>query len=99
LPSLYDLLKLYKYPVAQIETRSRCLARARDDLALLEGDRGVRAQFIVEFIPNIFECVFGATLGMISGDFKSFPDHRVNFFVFLKTVVSKTFEALLNVPC
>ena len=52
----------------------------------------------MDYIPTILACIFGATLNLISADFKSYPDHRVNFFVFLKTVVETGFQALLSVP-
>lgn len=55
-------------------------------------------QYLVDYIPTILSCIFGATLNLISADFKSYPDHRVNLFIFLKTVVETGFQALLNVP-
>jgi exportin-1 len=47
---------------------------------------------ITQFIPQILQQVFDQTLGMISQDFNSFPDHRVNFFYFLKSVVNNAIE-------
>lgn len=46
---------------------------------------------ITAAIPQILELTFAANIQMISADFNSFPDHRVNFFEFLKAVVSNCF--------
>jgi exportin-1 len=47
-------------------------------------------------IPRIFDSVFSVTMQMIEDDFANFPDHRVQFFGFLRTVNQFCFSALLD---
>lgn len=35
---------------------------------------------------------------MITRDFQSYPDHRMNFFTFLRAVINHAFESLFSVP-
>ena len=90
LPSVLNLLAMYKDDPVMLREPELLLLFGR----IIEtfGD------FIAEVIPNILSSLFDSTLGMISSDFKSFPDHRVNFFIFLKSVVDTCFQALLNIP-
>jgi exportin-1 len=53
---------------------------------------------INEMVPQIICVVFDATIGMISADFNSYPDHRQYFFEFIKTSVTHEFGALFNMP-
>lgn len=45
-----------------------------------------------ELVPKILELVFSSTLTMITRDFQSYPDHRMNFFTFLRAVINYAFE-------
>ena len=40
-------------------------------------------------------CIF--TLNMIKNDFQSFPEHRMNFFILLKSLITNAFEAIFQV--
>ena len=53
---------------------------------------------ITERIPAIMDAVFECTLDMINKDFAEFPEHRVAFFQFLRSVNLHCFEALLALP-
>eukprot|EP00640_Fibrocapsa_japonica_P002556 CAMPEP_0113937454 /NCGR_PEP_ID=MMETSP1339-20121228/4074_1 /TAXON_ID=94617 /ORGANISM="Fibrocapsa japonica" /LENGTH=254 /DNA_ID=CAMNT_0000940225 /DNA_START=72 /DNA_END=836 /DNA_ORIENTATION=- /assembly_acc=CAM_ASM_000762 len=44
------------------------------------------------------EAVFECTLEMITQNFLDFPEHRTNFFQFLKAVNSHCFQALFSIP-
>lgn len=90
LPSLFDILKGYGQEPEQL--------REAETLLLFSKVIEVFGPLITEYIPNILECIFGSTLSLISNDFSSYPDHRVNFFIFLKAVVETCFMALLSVP-
>lgn len=90
LPSLFDILKAYGQEPEQL--------REPETLLLFSKVIEVFGPLIAEYIPNILECIFGSTLSLISNDFSSYPDHRVNFFIFLKSVVETCFMALLSVP-
>ena len=90
LPSLFNILKMYKEEPKQL--------REPELIILFAKVLQVFGTLIADGIPAILECIFGGTLEMISTDFNSFPDHRVNFFVFLKVVVDTCFQALLNIP-
>lgn len=90
LPQLFNILKNYVNEPEQL--------REAEMLLLFSKVIEVFGPLIAEYVPNILECIFGSTLSLISSDFSSYPDHRVNFFVFLKTVVETCFQALLSVP-
>ncbi|EPZ34328.1 hypothetical protein ROZALSC1DRAFT_26468 [Rozella allomycis CSF55] len=49
-------------------------------------------------IPLIFDYLFECTLNMINKDFSDYPDHRVAFFKFIKTVNHHCFKALISLP-
>lgn len=48
-----------------------------------------------ELVPKILELIFSSTLTMITRDFQSYPDHRLNFFTFLRAVISYAFECII----
>jgi len=45
-------------------------------------------------IPIILQGVFDSTLTMITGDFNSFPEIRLNFFTFLKSATTNAIEGI-----
>lgn len=90
LPSLFNMLKDYKQEPEVL--------REPELILLFSKVIDVFENVVAGDIPSILECIFGSTLDLISKDFSSYPDHRVNFFIFLKTVVEKCFQALLNIP-
>ena len=90
LPQMFNILKTYREELEVL--------REPELILLFSKVIEVFGPVVAEYVPNILDCIFGATLNMISADFKSYPDHRVNFFIFLKTVVENCFQALLNVP-
>lgn len=54
------------------------------------------SDLIVADIPRIFDSVFSVTMAMIAEDLTNFPDHRVQFFSFLRAVNQFAFRALLD---
>ena len=46
-------------------------------------------------IPKIFDAVFECTLSMITKNFEDFPDHRLKFFLLLRSVTNHCFRALV----
>ena len=46
-------------------------------------------------IPKIFDAVFECTLNMITKNFEDFPDHRLKFFLLLRSVTNHCFRALV----
>lgn len=44
-------------------------------------------------VPRIFDAVFECTLMMITTNFEDFPEHRVNFFEFLRAINNHCFQA------
>ena len=48
---------------------------------------------INEKMQIILDFMFNSTLPMITKDFNSFPDHRYNFFVFLKVIIKNAFNS------
>ena len=55
-------------------------------------------QILQKDLPKLLEQLFDISLPMITQDFSSFPEHRVNFFFFLKSVVRVSFHNLMNLP-
>ncbi|KAM3134830.1 hypothetical protein pb186bvf_012999 [Paramecium bursaria] len=53
---------------------------------------------IQELVPLILANIFQSTISLISQDFNSYPDHRINFFEFLKACVLHHFSALFTMP-
>ena len=47
-------------------------------------------------IPRIFESVFECTLQMITRNFEDYPEHRLQFFAFLRAVATNAFRALFS---
>lgn len=50
----------------------------------------------IQYVPSVFEAVFGCTLGMISENFEDYPEHRVNFYNLLHQVVKHCFPAIMQ---
>jgi exportin-1 len=53
---------------------------------------------VVSHVPSIMEAIFECTLQMITTNFEDFPEHRINFFNFLRAVNTHCFPALFNIP-
>jgi exportin-1 len=45
-----------------------------------------------QIIPSLLQYLLDSTLPMITADFQSYPDHRTNFFGFIKAIVDRFFE-------
>jgi len=48
-------------------------------------------------IPSILEAVFECTLGMITKNFEDYPEHRINFFRFIRSVNAHCFAAFFSI--
>eukprot|EP00330_Aristerostoma_sp_ATCC50986_P007159 CAMPEP_0114583198 /NCGR_PEP_ID=MMETSP0125-20121206/6998_1 /TAXON_ID=485358 ORGANISM="Aristerostoma sp., Strain ATCC 50986" /NCGR_SAMPLE_ID=MMETSP0125 /ASSEMBLY_ACC=CAM_ASM_000245 /LENGTH=386 /DNA_ID=CAMNT_0001776549 /DNA_START=1770 /DNA_END=2931 /DNA_ORIENTATION=- len=53
---------------------------------------------LVDTVPKILELIFNSTLDMITTDFNSFHDHRVNLFKFILAITNHCFGALFKIP-
>jgi exportin-1 len=53
---------------------------------------------VVDEAPRIMEALFEVTLEMITKNFEDFPEHRIKFFEFLKSINQYCFAALFNIP-
>lgn len=53
---------------------------------------------ITNAVPAIFDAVFGCTLDMINKDLQEFPEHRTNFFLFLKAINQHSFISFFRIP-
>ncbi|OAF70610.1 hypothetical protein A3Q56_01637 [Intoshia linei] len=49
---------------------------------------------IKPFLFDILNVIYPTTINMISSDFKSYPDHRKQFFVMIKEIVTNSFDSL-----
>lgn len=46
-------------------------------------------------VPRVFEATFEPTLAMITGDFNSYPEHRLKFFALLHAITQHCFGCVL----
>jgi len=78
----------------------RNIAGARDPevLALFTSVVEKLKNYVVSDVPGIMDSVFACTLQMITANFEDFPEHRINFFNFLRAVNAHCFPALFNIP-
>mmetsp|Transcript_10526 Transcript_10526/g.16158 ORF Transcript_10526/g.16158 Transcript_10526/m.16158 type:complete len:1088 (-) Transcript_10526:113-3376(-) len=78
----------------------RNIAGARDPevLALFATVIGKLKSHVMSDVPRIMEAVFECTLQMITTNFEDYPEHRLRFFEFIKSINSHCFEALFNIP-
>ena len=53
---------------------------------------------VVSDVPRIMEAVFEVTLDMITKNFEDFPEHRIRFFEFLRSINEHCFSALFSIP-
>jgi exportin-1 len=53
---------------------------------------------VIDDVPRIMDAVFEVTLEMITKNFEDFPEHRLRFFEFLRSVNKHCFPALFNIP-
>ena len=49
-----------------------------------------------EVVSTIWNFLCVSTLQLIKNDFQSFPEHRMNFFILLKSLISNSFESLFR---
>jgi len=91
-----DLLPPLLTPV--LEDYRNGIAEARDPevLGLVSCIVKKCSDLIANDIPRIFDSVFAVTMQMITENFADFPDHRVQFFGFLRSVNQYCFRALLD---
>jgi len=78
----------------------RNIAGARDPevLALFTSVVEKLKNYVISDVPVIMEAVFECTLQMITINFEDFPEHRINFFNFLRAVNAHCFPALFSIP-
>lgn len=89
LPPIFDMLSSYKDEPEVLREPEMLLLFAK-----IIQEFG---QLVAPVVPKILDLMFTSTLGMISADFQSFPDHRFNFFIFLKNVIESCFQELLGI--
>ena len=51
---------------------------------------------MLPYVQRVLEAFFGCTLEMISSDFETYPEHRVNFFQLLYALVRECFPMILK---
>lgn len=69
-------------------------AREAEVLALMATVISRLKQHVIGEVPRILAAVFECTLEMITKDFVNFPDHRINFFKLLSSIMSTCFSCL-----
>jgi Importin beta-related nuclear transport receptor len=90
IPPLSDVLQDYASSIPD--------AREAEVLSLFTAIVEKLTGDLTDTIPKILDLIFGATLQMITTDFNSYHDHRVNLFKFLNSIANHCFQALFNIP-
>ena len=49
-----------------------------------------------EVVATIWKLLSSSTIQLIKNDYESFPEHRMNFFILLKSLISNSFESLFR---
>ena len=49
-----------------------------------------------EVVATIWQLLSSSTIQLIKNDYESFPEHRMNFFILLKSLISNSFESLFR---
>ena len=49
-----------------------------------------------EVVATIWQLLSQSTIPLIKNDYESFPEHRMNFFILLKSLISNSFESLFR---
>ena len=49
-----------------------------------------------EVVATIWKLLSTSTIQLIKNDYESFPEHRMNFFILLKSLISNSFESLFR---
>ena len=75
------------FKLLQSHSESCVEAREPEILKLFSICIDKMSNYIDPAIPNILGLTFSSTLDMITKDLNSYPDHRINFFQLLKSVV------------
>jgi exportin-1 len=89
LPGLSSLIETYRY--SHIENRDADTLLVFS--CVLEKLKNAQYDYIVSIWNYL--CLF--TLEMIKADFTSYPEHRMNFFTLVKSLISNAFDALFQV--
>lgn len=89
LPALSNVIEQYRS--AHVENRDPDVLLVFS--AILEKIKN--AQY--DYINSIWEYLCLFTLDMIKTDFQSYPEHRMNFFTLVKSLISNAFDALFQI--
>ena len=89
LPALSNLIEAFRYAHYENRDADVLLVFA----AILEKLKNTQYDYIVSIWKYL--CLF--TLEMIKSDFQSYPEHRQNFFVLVKSLISNALDALFQV--
>jgi exportin-1 len=87
-PQMYD-------PILGDYARNIPDARDAEVLSLFAAIINKVETAMTDEIPKIFDAVFECTLSMITKNFEDFPDHRLKFFLLLRSVTNHCFRALV----
>ena len=49
-----------------------------------------------EVVATIWKLLSSSTIQLIKNDYESYPEHRMNFFILLKSLISNSFESLFR---
>jgi exportin-1 len=89
LPALSNLIEAYRY--SNVDNRDPDILIVFAEI--LEKLKNSQYDYIVSIWNYL--CLF--TLDMIKSDFQSYPEHRQNFFILVKSLIANAFDALFQV--
>ncbi len=89
LPALSNLIEAYRY--SHVDNRDSDVLLVFSEV--LEKLKTSQCDYILSIWNYL--CLF--TLDMIKADFQSYPEHRQNFFILVKSLIANAFDALFQV--
>ncbi len=83
-----------------LDDYKRCIPAARDPevLTLFTTATLKLHEYMAQFLLRVMDSIFECTLQMITQNFEDFPEHRIQFFKFLKAANMECFMTLFEIP-
>ena len=85
-------------PLLNDYSKSSAQARDMEVLQFVGKVVGKLKSNVSDIIPKIFEHVFPSTLEMITTNYEDYPEHRVQFYEFVRAIIKNCFVSLFNIP-
>ena len=93
-PFILELTPRVFGPCVAIEQQLPEALKEAEILLLFSGLINAVQGQMIDTMPHIFDYLFNCTLPMITKDFSEYPDHRMGFYLCLKSTVQHCFQSI-----